>query len=58
MLYLWPPLATFTFPVIAVVSGIAEFSLLLWLLSLGVNTRRSYEQASARVPLMLDSGFA
>jgi hypothetical protein len=45
MLYLWPPLATSVFPAIAVVSGISEFSLLLWMLIFGVDTRRWYEQA-------------
>lgn len=44
MLYLWPPLATRAFAVIAVVSGIAEFSLLLWMLIFGVNNERWYEQ--------------
>ena len=46
MTYLWPPLATSIYPVIAIVSGVAEFSLILWLLILGVNSERWYEQAS------------
>lgn len=47
MLYLWPPVATMLFPVIAVVSGAAEFSLLLWMLIFGVNNERWYQQAAA-----------
>ncbi len=51
MLDLWLPLATAVFPVIAVVSGIAEFSLLLWFLIKGVDSKRCTEQA-------LVAGFA
>lgn len=51
MLYLWPPVATMVFPVIAVVSGVAEFSLLLWMLIFGVNNERWYQQAPLRRPL-------
>ena len=45
MTYLVPPFATSIFPAIAVVAGIAEFSLLLWMLIFGVNSERWYEQA-------------
>ena len=45
--YLYPPLATSIYPVIAIVAGLAEFSLLLWLLVFGVNAERWNEQASA-----------
>lgn len=47
MLYVWPPLATFLFPVIAVVSGLAEAPLQLWLIVFGVNSQRWYEQTGA-----------
>jgi hypothetical protein len=46
-LYVWPPLATFLFPAIAVVSGLAEAPLQLWLIVFGVNSRRWNEQAAA-----------
>lgn len=45
--YLWPPLASYLYPVIAVVAALAEFPLLLWLLVVGVNAQRWREQASA-----------
>ncbi|HKW71941.1 MAG TPA: hypothetical protein VJQ08_03855 [Candidatus Dormibacteraeota bacterium] len=45
MTYLVPPFATSIFPAIAVVAGVAEFSLLLWMLIFGVNSERWYEQA-------------
>lgn len=45
-LYLWPPLATFLFPVIAVVSALAELPLMVWLLVFGVNPRRWEERES------------
>lgn len=45
MTYLVPPFATSIFAVIAVVAGVAEFSLLLWMLIFGVNNERWYEQA-------------
>jgi hypothetical protein len=44
MLYLVPPLAQQLFPLIAVAAGLAEFSLLLWLLVVGVNAERWKEQ--------------
>jgi hypothetical protein len=44
MLYLFPPLAQQLFPLIAVAAGLAEFSLLLWLLVVGVNAERWKEQ--------------
>ncbi len=47
MLYLWPPLATSIFPVIAAVSASAEIPLLLWFLVFGVNNERWNEQADA-----------
>jgi hypothetical protein len=46
-LYLWPPLATTLFPAIAVASGLAEVPLQLWLLVMGVNSKRWTEQAMA-----------
>lgn len=45
-LYVWPPLATFLFPVIAVVSGLAEAPLQVWLIAFGVNSKRWNEQAA------------
>lgn len=47
MIYVAPPVAGHIFPVLAVVSGIAEFSLLLWMLIFGVNSQRWNEQAHA-----------
>jgi len=44
-LYVWPPLAIYLFPVIAVASGLAEIPLQLWLIIFGANSRRWYEQA-------------
>ena len=44
MLYLLPPLAQQLFPLIAVAAGLAEFSLLLWLLVVGCNAERWKEQ--------------
>lgn len=40
MLFLFPPLATFLFPAIAVASGLAELPLQLWLIVFGVNSER------------------
>lgn len=45
--YLWPPLAIYLYPLIAVVAALAEFPLLLWLLVFGLNAHRWNEQASA-----------
>jgi hypothetical protein len=45
--YLWPPLASTLYPVIAVVAAFGELPLLVWLLVVGVNERRWKEQASA-----------
>jgi hypothetical protein len=45
--YLWPPLATTLYPVIAVVAAFGEIPLLLWLLVVGVNEQRWKEQARA-----------
>jgi len=44
-LYVWPPLATFLFPAIAVVSAFAEVPMQLWLIVMGVNNKRWTEQA-------------
>lgn len=44
--YLWPPLATTLYPVISVVAALAEISLVLWLLVVGVNVQRWREQAN------------
>jgi hypothetical protein len=46
-LYVWPPLAIFLFPVIAVASGIAELPLQFWLIVFGANSKRWFEQATA-----------
>lgn len=43
--YLYPPLATAVYPVIAVVAALGEFPLLLWLLVVGVNEQRWRAQA-------------
>jgi len=45
--YLWPPLANYVYPLIAVVAALGELPLLLWLLVVGVNEQRWKEQASA-----------
>lgn len=45
MTYLWPGLATAIFPVIAIVSGLAEFPLQVWLIAFGVNNKKWKEQA-------------
>ena len=47
MLFMLPPLATLLFSVIAVASGLAEVPLQLWLIVMGVNSKRWQEQASA-----------
>lgn len=47
MTYLWPSLASAIFPIIAVVSGVAELPLQLWLIAFGVNNQPWTEQASA-----------
>lgn len=44
--YLWPPLATAIYPLIAVVAALGELPLLLWLLVVGLNAQRWQEQAS------------
>jgi len=44
-LYVWPPLAVYLFPVIAVASGLAEIPLQLWLIIFGANSKRWHEQA-------------
>lgn len=44
-LYLWPPLALYLFPLIAIVSAVAELPLLFWLIFLGANSKRWFEQA-------------
>ncbi|HYM96982.1 MAG TPA: DUF4386 family protein [Candidatus Sulfotelmatobacter sp.] len=46
-MYLWPPLATFVFPAIAVASGLAEVPLQFWLIVFGLNPQRWREQARA-----------
>ena len=46
--YLYPPLATSIYPVIAIVAAFGEIPLLLWLLVFGVHAERWNEQASAR----------
>ena len=44
--FLWPPVATSLYPVISVVAALAEISLVLWLLVVGVIVQRWKEQAS------------
>ena len=44
--YLYPPVATSIYPVIAIVAAFGEIPLLLWLLVFGVNAQRWNEQAS------------
>jgi hypothetical protein len=46
-LFLWPPLASYLYPLIALVAAFGEIPLLLWLLVVGVNNQRWKEQASA-----------
>jgi uncharacterized protein DUF4386 len=46
-LFLWPPLASAIHPVIAIAAAFGEIPLLLWLLAVGVNSRRWQEQADA-----------
>jgi hypothetical protein len=45
--YLWPPLASSLYPIIALVAAFGELPLLLWLLVVGVNAQRWKEQARA-----------
>jgi hypothetical protein len=45
-LFVWPPLATFLFPAIAVASGLAELPMQLWLLIMGVNNERWNQRAA------------
>jgi len=47
MTFLVPPFATSIYTLIAVVAGVAEFSLLLWMLIFGVNNERWREQEVA-----------
>ena len=46
-LFVWPPLATFLFPAIAVAAGLAELPMQLWLLIMGVNDERWNQRAAA-----------
>jgi hypothetical protein len=46
--YLWPPLATTIYPIIAIVAAFGELPLLVWLLVVGVNAQRWQEQAHIR----------
>jgi uncharacterized protein DUF4386 len=45
-LYVWPPLATSLFTLIAIVSAFAELPLQFWLIVFGINSKRWYEQTS------------
>jgi hypothetical protein len=49
MTYLSPPLGIHLFPLIAVVSGLGEIPVFLWLVVAGVNDERWKERASAGV---------
>ena len=46
ILYLWPPFAGSVFPLIAAASAIAEIPLQLWLVIVGLNEQRWWEQAA------------
>jgi len=46
-LFVWPPLATFLFPAIAVAAALAELPMQLWLLIVGVNDERWNQRAAA-----------
>ncbi|HSS60175.1 MAG TPA: DUF4386 domain-containing protein [Candidatus Limnocylindrales bacterium] len=50
-LYVWPPLATYLFPAIAVASGLAELPLQFWLIVFGANSERWREQERAAEPV-------
>ena len=43
--FLWPPLAHYLSPYNQALAGLAEISLMLWLLVMGVNAERWKEQA-------------
>ena len=45
MMFMWPPLGHYLFPIIAVACGLAEIPLQLWLLIFGVNNERWKAQA-------------
>ncbi|HVI82505.1 MAG TPA: DUF4386 domain-containing protein [Chthoniobacterales bacterium] len=45
MMFMWPPLGHYLFPIIAVACGLAEIPLELWLLIFGVNNERWKAQA-------------
>ena len=46
ILYLWPPLATQVFPIIAVAAGLAELPMQFWLIVFGINSERWLRQAA------------
>jgi len=46
-LFVWPPLANFLFPAIAVAAGLAEVPMQLWLLIMGVDNERWNQRAAA-----------
>ena len=45
--FLWPPLAAYLLTYLEVLGILAEASLMLWLLVIGVNSQRWIERASA-----------
>lgn len=47
MMYVTPPFANHVFPFIAGAAGLAEIPLQLWLIIMGVNSKRWHEQAAA-----------
>ena len=55
--FIYPPLGSYLFPVVAVASGLAEIPLQLWLIIMGVNNQRWMEQARAAWQLRLQRGM-
>jgi hypothetical protein len=46
--YLYPPLANYLWPYIAAASALGEIPLELWLIVMGLNAQKWFEQANAR----------
>jgi hypothetical protein len=58
LIFLYPPLAERLFPGIAIVGVAAEALLMLWLLVIGINTERWWEQTAASKTAIRDSRIA